>query len=137
MTKLGELSRMWRETDHRYRMVGEKCMNCEKIYFPPRDICPICHRDSIGKMQDIEMKGNGEVVSFTIVHDAPPAFSRQRPYILAIIKLDEGPVITGQIVDAEPTEIEIGTKLRSVFRKISEDGPAGIIHYGYKFVKDL
>ena len=133
---MGELSRMWRETDHRYRMVGEKCGNCGKLYFPPRDICPTCHRDSIGKMEDVEMSGKGEVVSFTIVHDVPPAFTRQRPYILAIIKLEDGPSMTGQIVDTLPSDIDIGTKVRSVFRKISEDGHSGVIHYGYKFVRD-
>ena len=66
----------------------------------------------------------------------PPAFLRQKPYIIALLKLKEGPVITGQIVDTLPEEIDIGTKVRSVFRKISEDGKSGVIHYGYKFVPE-
>ena len=46
----------------------------------------------------------------------------------------EGPVLTGQIVDAENDSIEMGKRVRSVFRKICEDGKSGIIQYGYKFV---
>ena len=55
------------------------------------------------------------------------------PYVLAIVKLDEGPQITTQIV-MDPAQGEIGMKVKSVFRKIATDGESGIIHYGTKFV---
>ena len=133
---MGEVSRFWRESAHRYRLVAHQCGNCEKVYFPPRDVCPTCHRESIGKMKEVSMSGKGEIVSFTIVHDVPSPFVRQRPYILAIIKLDEGPSLTGQIVDSDPGEVEIGGRVRAAFRKIAQQGSAGIIQYGYKFVLD-
>lgn len=131
---MGELSRVWRESDHRYRLIGHKCGNCKQVYFPPRDVCPKCHRESIGKMERVHLSGHGEIVSFTVVHDTPPAFMRQRPYIMALVKLDEGPVLTAQVVDSDIEEIEIGKRVKSVFRKIREDGKSGIIQYGYKFV---
>lgn len=133
---MGELSRIWRESDHRYRLVAHQCGNCERVYFPPRDVCPECHRDSIGKMKEMELSGNGSIYSFTVVHDVPPAFKRQRPYVLALIKLNEGPMVTGQIVDSLPEEVEMGKRVHSVFRKIREDGQSGIIQYGYKFALD-
>ncbi len=129
-----ELSRIWRETEYRYNLIGYKCKNCGNSYFPPRDICPKCHRESIGKMEKIKFSGNGEVISYTVVHDAPPSFKRQVPYVLALIKLSEGPVITAQIVDSGEENIEIGTKVHMVFRKIRQDGDSGIIEYGYKFL---
>jgi hypothetical protein len=55
------------------------------------------------------------------------------PYVLAIVKLDEGPQITTQIV-MDPAKVKIGMKVKSVFRKIATDGESGIIHYGTKFV---
>jgi hypothetical protein len=133
---MGELSRFWRESEKRYRLLGVKCGNCGRVYFPSRDICPKCHRESIGKIKEIQLSGKGEIVSFTVVHDAPTAFTRQRPYTLAIIKLDDGPMITGQIVDSDPGEVEIGKRVRSVFRRVSQEGDYGIIEYGYKFVLD-
>lgn len=133
---MGELSRMWRESPNRYRLLGKRCENCERIFFPSRDVCPFCHRESLGKMKEIELSGNGEIFSYTIVHDAPPAFSRQRPYVLALIKLEEGPKITGQIVDCDVHEVDIGKRVHSVFRKISQDGKTGMIYYGYKFILD-
>ncbi len=130
---MGELSRFWRESDHRYRLVAHRCGNCQRVYFPPRDVCPVCHRDSVGKMSNYDLSGKGEIVSFTVVHEAPGAFARQKPYVLAIIKLEEGPSLTGQIVDCNPADVDIGRRVHSVFRKVSEDGKNGIIQYGYKF----
>ena len=126
-------------------------------------------------MKNIKLTGRGKVISYSIIHEATDNFKTQVPYVIAIIELDEGTSITGQIVNAncggykaepqqesvkgqnqeqEPTEksqvnianasktctrikeIEIGSRVSSVFRKISEDGKSGIIHYGYKFKLD-
>ena len=133
---MGEVSRFWRESAHRYRLVAHQCGNCSRVYFPPRDVCPICHRESVGKMKEVDMSGKGVIESFTVVHEVPSPFVRQRPYILAVIKLDEGPSLTGQIVDSDPGEVEIGKRVSSVFRKIAQQGESGIIEYGYKFVVD-
>ena len=57
----------------------------------------------------------------------------QVPYILALVKTKEGPVLTGQVVDIEPKDVAIGLKVRATFRKLREEGKAGVIHYGYKF----
>ena len=53
--------------------------------------------------------------------------------MLAIVKLDEGPRMTAQIV-CRPDEVKIGMRVKSVFRRIATDGESGIIHYGTKFV---
>ena len=60
----------------------------------------------------------------------------QKPYIIALIELDEGAKILGQIIDAEPEEVKIGDRVRSTLRKLGEEGKAGIIYYGYKFAKE-
>lgn len=39
-------------------------------------------------------------------------------------------------MDVDPEEVHIGMPVRAVFRRIAEDGKAGIIQYGYKFVPD-
>jgi len=126
------VARFWRENRIRYNLIGNRCPTCEKAYFPPREICPTCHRQSIGKMMEIQFAGKGRIYSYSVVHDAPTDFSDQRPYIMAIVELDEGPRLTAQIVDAVDG-VEIGTPVEMVFRKIREESPEGIIHYGYKF----
>ena len=127
------IARFWRENQSRYNMQGKKCGACSIVYFPPRDLCPKCRRASIGKMEKMKLSGKGKIVSYTTVHDGLPEFSMQVPYMMAIIQLEEGPRITGQIVDAEPEDIDFGTEVESVFRKLGQEGECGILHYGYKF----
>jgi hypothetical protein len=42
--------------------------------------------------------------------------------------------LTTQIADVDVDKLEIGQKVKIVFRKIQEDGKAGILCYGYKAV---
>ena len=50
-------------------------------------------------MKDVNSQGKGEVITYTMIHVGPEDFEEQTPYPIAIIKLEEGPQITGQIVD--------------------------------------
>jgi uncharacterized protein len=129
------IARYWRETPRRYNLGGSRCQVCRSIYFPPRAVCPSCstHRQSLGKMEPFQLSGEGEVHSFTIVHDAAEGFEMEVPYVLALVRTTEGPLLTGQVVDLAPEEVAIGLKVRATFRKLREEGKAGVIHYGYKF----
>jgi uncharacterized OB-fold protein len=86
-------------------------------------------------MKEYKLTGKGEVVTYTIIHVGPEDFEEQTPYPIAIIKLEDGPQITAQIVDCSLDEVKIGMKVESTFRKIQQDGHTGAIYYGYKFRK--
>ncbi|HWG91719.1 MAG TPA: Zn-ribbon domain-containing OB-fold protein [Candidatus Thermoplasmatota archaeon] len=127
------IPRFWREIDQRYNLKGVKCGNCGHHFFPARTMCSACRHESIGKLAPVTFSGNGTVETCSVVHNGPAGFEDQTPYVMAIIKLDEGPRITAQIVDCAPDQVGIGTRVRKVFRRINEEGDAGVIHYGYKF----
>jgi hypothetical protein len=129
------VARYWRETPRRYNLGGSRCLNCRTVYFPPRAVCPNCstHRQSLGKLQPFQLSGEGEVHSFSIVHDPAEGFEMQVPYVLALVRTKEGPMLTGQVVDIAPEAVAIGLKVRATFRRLREEGKAGVIHYGYKF----
>ena len=127
--------RFWREIDERYALKGVQCGNCQSILFPSRTLCPKCRHASFGKLTPYKLSGKGVVEQFTIVHTPPSGFELQAPYILALVRLEEGPRVTAQIVDTKPDGVEVGTPVTSVFRRISEEGEAGVINYGYKFVR--
>jgi uncharacterized OB-fold protein len=80
--------------------------------------------------------GTGEVYSFTTLQDPPEGFEDQAPYTLALIKLDEGPLITAQLTDLDGP-VSIGDRVEMVTRKLTTEGPRGMIVYGYKFRKIL
>jgi uncharacterized OB-fold protein len=125
------VARFWRKIPQRYNLIGTKCTNCGRHFFPPRSFCPDCRRD--GKIVDHKFSGFGTVVTYTTIQTAPDQFSSAGPYVLGIIKLDEGPQMTSQII-VDPKEAVIGMRVKSAFRKIATDGESGIIHYGTKFV---
>jgi uncharacterized protein len=129
------IARFWRETPRRYNLGGSRCPTCRTVYFPPRSVCPSCttHRQTLGRMEPFQLSGDGEVVTYSIIHDPAEGFEMQVPYILAIVRSAEGPLVTGQIVDLDLSKIRIGLKVRATFRKLREEGAAGVIHYGYKF----
>jgi uncharacterized OB-fold protein len=52
---------------------------------------------------------------------------------VALIELDDDMRLLSQVVDVDPAEVKAGMRVEAVFRKVSEDGPSGIIQYGYKF----
>jgi len=35
---------MWRTKKQRYSLQGDVCRHCERAVFPPREICPHCHK---------------------------------------------------------------------------------------------
>ncbi len=125
------LPRFWRKIKYRYNLIGSKCKNCETLYYPPRNICPKCRRR--GEMEELELWDEGRVISYTIVHETSDDFKLNVPYIIALIKLENGVIITSQVV-CNPSEIKIGMKVKPVFRKYGEDGEDGVIYYGTKFV---
>ena len=129
----GSVPRFWREIQQRYNLIGNQCGECKKFYFPPRETCPYCRRKSIGNMKTVKFSGEGEIITYTIIHEAPENFEGQTPYPMAIIQLEEGPKLTAQIVDCKLEDVKIGMPVKSTFRKIQEDGYIGAIYYGYKF----
>ena len=61
-------------------------------------------------------------------------FSQQTPYAVGIVELKEGVRLTTQIIDADLGTLEVGQRVKLVFRKVQEDGKAGILCYGYKAI---
>ncbi|MCD1296088.1 transcriptional regulator [Methanocella sp. CWC-04] len=125
--------RFWREIPARYNLIGTKCENCGKFYFPPRRLCPECRRNS--KMVEYQFNGTGEVVTYSVIYTPGDSWIGKKPYVLAVIKLDEGPHLTSEVI-CEPSEISIGMRVKKVFRRIGEDGDKGMIHYGTKFIPE-
>ena len=124
------IPRYWRAQSQRYSLAGEICKQCGARLFPPRDVCPECHEPAY---EPYTFKGRGEVYSYPTVYQAPEGYEEYAPYTVALIKLEEGPLVTAQLTDLDSDEAHIGMPVEMVTRKLREEGEEGMIVYGYKF----
>ena len=129
-----EVSRHWRLNEQRYALIGETCDSCGTKLFPPRDVCLECEAPA---KELYTFTGVGEIYSYTTVYEAPAGFAEYAPYTVALVKLEEGPVVTAQLTDVAKSDLHIGMKVEMVTRKLRTDGPEGMIIYGYKFRPQL
>lgn len=126
-----EIPRHWRIKSQRYGLTGEVCPHCEVKIFPPRDVCPNCGEEA---KEPYTFSGRGEVFSFTYISEGPAGFEETSPYYVALVKLEEGPVVTAQLTDLGDTPVEIGMPVEMVTRRMRSDGDErGMLIYGYKF----
>ncbi len=126
-----DISRHWRLKKQRYALVGEVCPHCEAKLFPPRDICPECGDEA---RTLYTFSGKGEVFSYSTVYEAPAGFEDSAPYTVALIKLEEGPMLTAQLTDCDGAAVDIGMPVEMVTRRLrSADEDRGLLVYGYKF----
>lgn len=125
-----EITSHWRIKKQRYALVGEVCPHCAAKIFPPRDICPECGDEA---KDDYQFSGRGEVYSYTTLYNAPAGYEEQAPYTVAMVQLEEGPLVTAQLTDIDVKEPEVGMPVEMVTRKLGSEGDRGILIYGYKF----
>ena len=129
MARPMQVSRYWRHFREKYRLIGGKCENGH-VFFPYREVCPVCGSRNVEKY---EFSGKGKVLTWTIVRNPPSGFEYYKPYPLALVQLEEGPVVLAQLTDVEPEEIHEGMEVEAVTRKVREFEEDGIILYAYKF----
>ena len=111
-----------------HKLMGARCQNCATLYLPPRPLCPHCYCEQLAWE---ELSGQGSLAAFTAVHIGPRAmiaagYDRYNPYCSGIVRLEEGPAISAQILGldvAAPEEIKIGAPLQVTFvdREQGED----------------
>jgi uncharacterized OB-fold protein len=123
--------RYWREIPQRYRLEAAKCTQCGQIYFPPRLACSACKNR---KFEQVNLPDEGRIATYTVIRTPASQFKDLAPFALGLVELEGGVRLMCQITDCDPETLAIDQKVRLEFRKIQEDGKAGVICYGYKAV---
>lgn len=94
----------------------QRCNACGELRHPPGPMCPACHAADRGH---VVASGRGRVFSF-LVHHAPQLPGKELPITLALIELEEGLRMVGE-VQANRDDIRIGAPVEVVFEKIDDD----------------
>jgi uncharacterized OB-fold protein len=122
-------ARTHRTRHSRYRLVGSRCDACNLDFFPPRLVCPQCRSR---KLSDAPFAMFGVVVEFGEDHTPLMGHNGRSRRSFALIRLDDGPVVLGELVDIEFDEVRVGVGVEAVLRKWRRESN-GLYQYGYKF----
>ncbi|MFH1137601.1 MAG: Zn-ribbon domain-containing OB-fold protein [Pseudomonadota bacterium] len=102
-----------------HKLIIQKCDDCGTHIFYPRIACPNCFSDNVSWT---EASGKGTVYSYTIVEsNAPSAFIADIPYVVAVIKLEEGVRILSNIVGCAPGDVRCDLPVEVTFEKLNEE----------------
>jgi len=101
------------------KVMATRCRKCGTSYFPPKTDCPKC---LLSDMEWFEIKGNGKLITYTIVNYGPAGFEGKTPYTLAIGEFEEGIKIFGLLSrDIEEGDIKVGMGLKVIPVKLPDN----------------
>lgn len=93
------------------------CAACETTFWYPRSICPSCTSADVGLR---EASGRGTVDSFVVNHRGAPGFEEDAPYVLALVRLAEGPVMTANVLLDDPGTLRVDDEVMAVLEPRGE-----------------
>jgi uncharacterized OB-fold protein len=120
------------------KLMGSRNRDSGILYVPPRPLCPKSYSDD---MEWVELSGKGELTAFTVITVAPShmiaeGYGFKNPYCAGIVKLEEGPSISGQIFGVDvghPESIKIGMPVQATFI-VRGEGNAQRTYLGFEAV---
>jgi uncharacterized protein len=99
------------------RLVFQRCLRCAYVRWPAAGSCPECL--SV-ETEWAEVSPLGQIWSFcTYERLVQVEASRDVPYVVGAIQLDEGPFLITNIVDSK--QIEIGQRVTAVYTRLSDE----------------
>lgn len=93
---------------------GHKCGACGAVFLGARDVCAKC--GARGRLEATRLANEGKLYVYSIVHRSFPGI--QVPYVSAIVDLDGGGTVKGNLIGVEPdpAKIEMGMPVRVVYK---------------------
>src|SRR5258708_18540434 len=100
------------------RLEGQRCAACGKVQCPPRSACRACRERDL---EPYRLSGRGTVYSHAEDAQAPRGFAA--PYAVALIPLEEVPLVTAQLPDVEAPHVTLAASAETETRPLQAHGP--------------
>jgi uncharacterized protein len=87
------------------RLLIQRCPACGTRQFYPRALCTTCGEDPEWE----EVSGRGTVHTFTVIRqNGATPFRDELPYVVAMVELEEGPRLMGNVTGCPVEDVAIG-----------------------------
>ncbi len=118
LPKITEVSRPYWQAAQAHQLKLQRCDDCNEWIFYPRQVCSECLSPALSWRQ---VSGLGTVYSYTILRvPSHPGLVDELPLVVAVVKLDEGPQLTTNIVGCQPEEVVIDMPVTVCFDDVDE-----------------
>ncbi|GAA5145031.1 OB-fold domain-containing protein [Pseudonocardia eucalypti] len=94
-----------------------RCGGCGLLRHPPGPMCPRCGATT---PSHVVASGRGSVYSF-VVHHHPPVPGHEPPFVIALVELEEGVRVMGELFGADPASVRIGLPVRIEFDRVDDE----------------
>ncbi len=95
------------------RLLYQYCTVCESATMYPKRVCPSCLGENLTWR---ESSGEGAVYTYTEQVAGPPSgFEDLMPYVIAVVRLDEGVQLMTNIVGPDAGQVQCGDRVRVEF----------------------
>lgn len=125
---LGKYSRFFVELENG-RFFGTCCPKCQRVYTPPRPLCPDCLQ--ITGWQ--ELSGRGTTATYSVLHFASGVNEDVRqmsmPMILAYVLMDGSSTLFPHIVRAAVETVQIGMRVQAAFTDAPVQHPIHLMYF--------
>ena len=112
-----ETTAPWWDATREGRLLVQRCEACGHHQHPPRALCTTCgSTDNLGW---IESAGTATVDACTVVERAP-ADGQTPPYVVARVRLPEGPILLTNIETTDPNAVAIGDAVSLNWRDLTD-----------------
>lgn len=104
----------------RGRLIGRRCLGCQRVMIPPRSFCERCFRATI---EWVYLKDTGTVNTFSLCYVSWDVRRLKRPEIPAVIEIDgasPGMGILHVLKRVEPKDVRIGMRVKAVWKPASQ-----------------
>ena len=97
----------------------QKCAGCGAVHHPPRTMCDNCRSFDFEWMP---VSGQGAVYSFIVTRQPiHPALVDHTPFATVQVQLEEGQILTSNLIDVAPDDIEIGMPVQLAIQQVNDD----------------
>ena len=116
---ISDVNRAFWHGCRRGELLLQRCNHCARLRYPASQVCPDCLGS---EAQWQPMSGRGKVFSFVVFHRAyHPAWEGKVPYNVALIELDEGPIMLSNVIDVDNAKLAVGFPVAVAFEAVDHD----------------
>jgi len=103
------------------RILGQRCIECKRVYVPSRGACPRC---AVRTEEEVQVSDKGTVTTFCIVRVPSENLAFNPPYACAAVLLDGANIpFTHVLQECALEDVRMGMRVQAVWVAKEQLGP--------------